>query len=616
VAKTLQTSFLLQAALGEIEHLIGLVNMQRQSPDYGNFCAAFWRDKEQSYPNARCQEAVYALVLLKQIDHPDNRYYQSDEFDEIIKAGTLAWCRQQHFDGSFDEWRPNEHGQPPTAFGLYVFCEVFRRSRELFSPGERRLILKTIRRASRFLSANRDPLALNHEAAAVMGLASAIEFAGDFCRKAAIKKIGYLLDSVNRDGWLREVDGPDTGYNTVSLTCLGLAAQHLPDENILEIADKLCNFNRKFIYFDGVSGGGANSRYAASLLPAGYSLFAPVLDSANLLWHHLRLGFARKVYFGHHLRSDYARCVSLHFGLEAVEREIRLGLPPPPKKVKRTMTDFDDTKAEIYGRDQNNYRVIFGPGGSIAAAVSKKSDRTLLYSSPYRRRLQSGMFIRGTGFSWGGPNRQSGEMIAGHEELIWNGELTQQSDNRWDTRNDRLPVRIAFRIAAAVPPLLRLIRTKRHERMLAAASAMPTPNPEAPRFERTVTLAENSMEIRIKSDDSDASSPKFRGGTGTIRLREILLLPQWRKIDAILSNGKQQVQIGNEQVELLGTEFTILFDEIPQLIIETEEMVALSATPEKTENYGDLALQLVNGRGLTLEITARRLPFSYKIIFP
>ena len=43
------------------------------------------------------------------------------------EATVYYWAKIQLKDGSFNEYYPNEHGFPPTAFSLYSSCEIYKR---------------------------------------------------------------------------------------------------------------------------------------------------------------------------------------------------------------------------------------------------------------------------------------------------------------------------------------------------------------------------------------------------------------------------------------------------------------------------------------------------------
>ena len=110
----------------------------------GYFDLSVWRGarKHHTY-NARIMEGILSLVWFYTTDRPWNVYYNDKALKLAIEAALDFWCRIQHDDGQFSEYRVAQWSLAPTAFatkfvgralwlldkGPNIDKDVFERSR-------------------------------------------------------------------------------------------------------------------------------------------------------------------------------------------------------------------------------------------------------------------------------------------------------------------------------------------------------------------------------------------------------------------------------------------------------------------------------------------------------
>jgi len=395
---------ILNMVIRNTSHLLNLINRNGKSETYGCCYKPFWsHQKDETLPitpdfvNARWQEVGLTLAMLWSKPYPNNSYFKDDNIKKIIKAIMLYWTKIQHRDGSFDEWRKFEHGQPPTAFSTYAMIKVFDIMKNELNEQEKNKIIKSIKKASDWLCFNSEPIGINHEVVAVNTLYHAyLLFKNKKYLKAIDEKFGGIIkERFSEEGWFNECGGPDTGYNEVSLTYLGLYWEASKDKRVLPIVNKVLNFNKYFLYPDYISGGGFNTRYAAGTMPLGYAIFSEIFPLAREL-----LSFSTKSIIERKMNlftTDYERCVGLYHYLMLYDKCCNINLEHhyeklPAFQIRDFFKYFKEARIAIIKKPF--YYITIGKGGCIGSLFSYSSNLTLIYSSPTNLGNVSGILMK------------------------------------------------------------------------------------------------------------------------------------------------------------------------------------------------------------------------------
>jgi len=274
-----------------IPRLLSLLDRNPNSPTYGCFDRNYWHYKTQTdFPAATYQHGVLILALCYNNRFAGNIYYRNPDLLRYIKAGMAFWSKIQNRDGSFNEWYPNEHSYVATAVTTYAISEAWLILKDEIgnnNPGFTE-ISGSIGRAACWLSKNKDEIALNHVAAAVMALHNAYEVCGNARFKEAAQ---FNIEAMQRyqhgEGWFAEYGGADIGYLSVSIDFLAKYYQKAKDAKAAKLLEKALDFMVYFLHPDGSSGGEYASRNTKYMFLHGLKIASSEYASARWILEKL-----------------------------------------------------------------------------------------------------------------------------------------------------------------------------------------------------------------------------------------------------------------------------------------------------------------------------------------
>jgi hypothetical protein len=211
--------FQLNYVKSQAKRIAALQDTNPASPSYGCFHYSYWRDKTSEFPDGRFQEVAATLALLA---HP--KIYSSDigisqtELIHRFEIGLANWQKQQHSDGTFDEWYKHEHGFAVTTFTTIAFGIAIYFMRDSVSENCLNGYAETVRRCAAWLSQRDDFVKYNHQMAAAAALAITAKNLNDpQISLAAKRKFKSVLENQHEEGWFTEINGMDLGYCSVIL---------------------------------------------------------------------------------------------------------------------------------------------------------------------------------------------------------------------------------------------------------------------------------------------------------------------------------------------------------------------------------------------------------------
>lgn len=209
-----------------------------------------------------------------------------ERFIERINAMFSATAKLTRHDGSLEEAFPREGSFCVTglvAFDLLCACDLLKGD----IPGEMlEKWMGTVAPLISFLleSDESHGIISNHLATAAVALARWQWMTG--CAKSE-KKARELLARVcehqSSEGWFREYEGADPGYQTLCTYYLAEAHILRPDWNLLDPLKKSIRFLSHFAHPDGSFGGIYGSRNTRFYCPAGFEILAPLIPEAAVL---------------------------------------------------------------------------------------------------------------------------------------------------------------------------------------------------------------------------------------------------------------------------------------------------------------------------------------------
>ena len=260
--------------LTNIPRILTQVDRDNYSKTYGSCDRNYWHLKIRDFSSAILQQTCLTIALLYTTEFEGNVYYRNHNIREWSIACLRYMKMIQLKDGSFNEYYPNEHGFPPTAFNLFSGCRTYL---ELGLEDES--IKKTLEKAAAWLCSHSEKRAYNQEWAAIAGLYLYYRISEDESVLSVInKKVSEILAVQSEEGWFPEQGGADIGYSSVALDMMSEYYWFSKDQKVLEPMLRLTKFLSNFIHPDGTTGGEYGSRNTIYFMPNGLET---VLASGN-----------------------------------------------------------------------------------------------------------------------------------------------------------------------------------------------------------------------------------------------------------------------------------------------------------------------------------------------
>ena len=255
--------------------LLSEQNRDPYSPAFGCFDRRFWAWKLVDYPEVTFQRNAFALACSAGASwsSPDDAVFLLD----AAASGLAFAARLQHEDGSFDQAFPHEHSYGATAFLLCSLQRTFALVRCTLGEEQRESIEQALRKAAAFLCAHDEEHGhiANHLAGAALALyQTGADFDVATYTARADVLIDRILQSQSTEGWFREYDGADPGYQTLCLHYLAQVQRVRPQAKLAAALQRSVEFLAWFVHPDGTFGGEYGSRRTSLFYPGGFCALA------------------------------------------------------------------------------------------------------------------------------------------------------------------------------------------------------------------------------------------------------------------------------------------------------------------------------------------------------
>lgn len=311
-----------------VPKVLSQVDRDKHSKNFGDCDRNHWHLKIRDFSSAILQQTGLSLAILYTLDFPGNIFFGKDMVKEWAEGTVHYWKSIQLRDGSFNEYYPNEHGFPPTAFSLYAMCEVYKRLKMQDSE-----ILNAFRKTARYLICHIEKQAYNQELASITALYSAYTIMQeDWILDGMNQKLERILKLQSAEGWFPEYGGADIGYLSVSLDMLSEYYWMSRDERVLEPLHRMIDFLQYFIHPDMTIGGEYASRNTIYFLPNGLQTMNCIgsKPAQAMLWF-LYQNPNSAFYFLDAVDDRYYSHYLLHSFLRAMEKEKERPVCAPPR---------------------------------------------------------------------------------------------------------------------------------------------------------------------------------------------------------------------------------------------------------------------------------------------
>jgi len=358
-----------------ISRLLALYNLDPGALTYGYGDRLYWGWKISDFPNGTMQGGVHALSIALKL-----RLIKDDQFIlKTIDAVINAISRIRARNGSMVEAYPGENSFCVTALVAFDVLSAIRHLEDCLSKTQIQNYLEILSPLIGFIKRNKEVHAIisNHLAAAAAACLLWTKLTGEKLNRGQ-EILDIIYKHQSKEGWYREYEGADPGYQTLCTYYLFCIYEITKDERLLRSLEKSASFLKYFIHPDGTIGGLYGSRNTEVYYPAGIIGLAHVIDDFALISSLLQKGkeinhhiLPQSVDFGNFipLINSYAvAALKYEQNKESIEG-IKIKAPYFDKFSK----NFKD--AGIYLQSTSRYHAIinYKKGGTIKVFDKKTS---------------------------------------------------------------------------------------------------------------------------------------------------------------------------------------------------------------------------------------------------
>ena len=328
-----------------------------------------WAWKTIDFFNATPQGAVHGLARLVASDLLPSGMRAAalvERIDEAVSAVATLTRR----DGSLEEAFPYEGSFCVTALVAYDLLIAREQLGEYWSASAREQCLARVEPLIAYLMRADETHGYisNHMLTAIAALVAWNDVAGGAAERRAEALIARVLGWQSPEGWYREYDGADAGYQSLATCYLADIHRRRPHWALRESLQRSLNFLSHCAHRDGSFGGLYGSRNTRFLMPAGFEYLAEEIPQAAAL-----AAFARKA-------IDAQSCVTLA-SIDAANfapwfngyawaaqihaaRTASVDVPALPCEHERMRTWFPDAGL-LFDGDANGYTVVSTHKGGV-----------------------------------------------------------------------------------------------------------------------------------------------------------------------------------------------------------------------------------------------------------
>ena len=263
-------------SLAQVPRILGLGDRNKDSKTFGCFDRYYWQYKLLDFPNARFQEVCLLLALLYSNRFPMNIYYGKRKVLEWIEEAIEFWSKIQNLDGSVNECYPQERSFCATSFTTYTVTEAM-----LILSRDSSLKLE---KTASWLIKNQNISVSNQMSSSLLAIYNIYLLTGkEKYREIAEERYRLLVRQQAPSGFFPEYGGYDTGYQTITISCLAKYYKKTKDKNVLKCLKKADAFLENKIRADGSFSLDKTSRRMQHIYPHGLK----IIDS-RILGRHLK----------------------------------------------------------------------------------------------------------------------------------------------------------------------------------------------------------------------------------------------------------------------------------------------------------------------------------------
>jgi hypothetical protein len=384
--------------LAQLKRTLGQIDREPLSPTAGCADRTYWAWKFVDFPAPRFQEAVCALAYAWATPLPGSPYHRDANLLAWVELALRWWASRQHRDGSFDEAYPFERSLAATSFTTFYVSEAVLILGDALSAETRAIVERAIAGAGRWLTRNDETHGFlsNHLAAALAASWHSFRITGERAHEDRARHFrDEILREQSREGWYREYEGADPGYQTHGSFYLARYEELSGDASLADSLERSFVFLAHFAHPDGSLGGEYASRNTQTYYPAAFEMWAHRSHTAAWIAEAMRPSVASGAAAGVDsvdAWNQYPLLNNLVFAHRASADRARTPLAPREPERSRAFTHFPEAGL-VCVRRQRYDAVVATKKGGVIKAWDRATGRLAASDSGWIGRTTSGALV-------------------------------------------------------------------------------------------------------------------------------------------------------------------------------------------------------------------------------
>ena len=356
-----------------LPRLFNLYNLDPLSKTFGNASRTFHGWKTQDFANGTFLGGLHTIAIAYQLKLlPED--FPIQDFCDVIFDSIPQYTNGK---GALAEAYPNEGSFCVTALGAFDLLSAIRILDKVIENAAKRRYLEALDPLIQYITKQDEKHAIisNHLATGVAAIALWNRLTGN--QNPRWKQLlDVILSNQSDEGWYKEYEGADPGYQTLCTYYLAIANELLEEPSLQSSLEQSLEFIQYFIHPDGSIGGLYGSRNTQVFYPAGFAILKNSVSFS--IMNRFAYGLSNNVHVTPSsididnyipLLNAYANAVWYSSEIESVNQ------PAPLPHQQIFSKRFDH--AGIYIKSTAEYYAIlnFKKGGAIK--VFRKKDNLL-----------------------------------------------------------------------------------------------------------------------------------------------------------------------------------------------------------------------------------------------
>jgi hypothetical protein len=255
--------------------LFNLFNLDPFSESYGYGDREYWGWKIKDFANGTMQGAVHSITIAIKLNLIENEKFALNLVDSAITAIPKIMEK----NGSLAEAYPRENSFCVTALVAFDVLSAIDHLDTRLDEKKRLEYLEIVHPLINFISHYDEVHAVisNHIATAVAALTLWTKLTGNSSNRAQCL-LNIIYENQSEEGWYKEYEGADPGYQTLCTYYLSSVHEITKDEKLKMSLEKSAAFLKYFVHPDGSIGGLYGSRNTEVFYPGGISKLNTIIQ--------------------------------------------------------------------------------------------------------------------------------------------------------------------------------------------------------------------------------------------------------------------------------------------------------------------------------------------------